>query len=215
MSEIDAPAIGDEDQMIVTSVAAEQNDQGRTGRQRKAPSIFDNFVDSKSINQELKSYSSYSKKSDGKKRSSVDSAALADAKKQKSSAATVAKRIRPAAVIIVKELSLSMKEKEQLQIEESFIANCRRHDPKSRNDACPLPVGPSKPMEMITAIKRGVKECSSPLLDWSIPAAKLVGSICKVFWDGENEWFYARILNYDCGFNKHYVSVIYARFTLD
>ena len=204
------PVIPIEDQMIVTSVTAEQNDQGRTGRQRKAPSIFDNFVDSKSMNQELRSYQSYSKKSEGKKRSSVDSAAAADAKKQKSSAAAVAKRVKPAAVVVVKELSLSIKEKEQLQIEESFISNCRRHDPKSRNEVFPLPVGPSKPMEMITAIKRGVKECSSPLLDWSIPAAKLVGSICKVFWDGENEWFYARILNYDCGFNKHYVSMLHA-----
>jgi hypothetical protein len=184
----------------------EQHDVGRTGRQRKAPTIFEGFVDEKSIAQEIKTYSS-AKKAVVKKRLPVDNIASADAKKPRGSQGTLPKKTKLQPLVVIKEPSLSIKEKEQLQIEEEFIKASREHLSKSQNVIYALPVGPSKPMEMSAAIKKGVKECSKLLLDWSKPAAKLVGSLCKVYWDGENQWFYARILNYDCGFNQHYVSL--------
>jgi hypothetical protein len=185
----------------------EQHDVGLTGRQRKAPTIFEGFVDEKSIAQEIKTYSSYSKKAVVKKRLPVDNIANADAKKPRGSQGTLPKKTKLQPLVVIKEPSLSIKEKEQLQIEEEFIKASQEHLSKSQNVIYALPVGPSKPMEMSAAIKKGVKECSKLLLDWSKPAAKLVGSLCKVYWDGENQWFYARILNYDCGFNQHYVSL--------
>ena len=33
----------------------------------------------------------------------------------------------------------------------------------------------------------------------------MIGSLCKVFWDGEDEWFYARILYYDKRYDRHLV----------
>ena len=187
----------------------EQHDVGRIGRQRKAPSMFEGFVDDKSIAKEIRTYASSVKKTVVKKRLPVDNIASADAKKARGSQGTLPKKTKLQPIVVVKEPSLSINEKEQLQIEEEFIKACHEHRPNSQNVIYALPVGPSKPMEMSAAIKKGVKECSKLLLDWSKPAAKLVGSLCKVFWDGENQWFYARILNYDCGFNQHYVSLSY------
>jgi len=60
------------------------------------------------------------------------------------------------------------------------------------------------------AVRQGLSESSvsslMQLLDWNTPQVKKIGSLCKVFWDGEDEWFYARILNYDKNKDKHYVS---------
>lgn len=66
-----------------------------------------------------------------------------------------------------------------------------------------------------TAIKRGVKESSTLLLDWASPKAKMIGFLCKVYWDGEDTWFYARILNYDSFYDRHYVSVCAQRKTTE
>ena len=200
------PEIAAEGCDVSIPATTEQNDLGRAARQRKAPSIFNNFVDDKSMAQELRTYSTTAKKSSVKKRSPIDHTAGSESKRSKGSTVTVQRKTKAPIVVIVKEPALSAKEKEQLEIEENFIFACREHHPKCRSIAPPLPEGPSKPMEMSAAIKKGVKECGKLLLDWNKPAAKLVGSICKVYWDGDNEWFYGRILNYDCGANRHYVS---------
>jgi hypothetical protein len=34
----------------------------------------------------------------------------------------------------------------------------------------------------------------------------MIGGNSKIWWDGDNKWFYARILNYDSFYDKHYVS---------
>jgi hypothetical protein len=62
--------------------------------------------------------------------------------------------------------------------------------------------------DLSSAIKRGAKECSTPLMKWDLEGAKLVGKLCKVFWDGEDEWFYARILNFDSQSQKHFIYYI-------
>jgi hypothetical protein len=96
----------------------EQHDVGRTGRQRKAPTIFEDFIDEKSIAQEIKTYSSYSKKAVVKKRLPVDNIASAYAKKPRGSQGTLPKKTKLQPVVVLKEPSLSIKDKEQLQIRE-------------------------------------------------------------------------------------------------
>ena len=56
-----------------------------------------------------------------------------------------------------------------------------------------------------TAVRQSIIESQSLLLDWRIPEAACIGALCKVYWDGENTWFYARILNYDSIRKKHYI----------
>ena len=202
--------LGDEGVQSTAISTAEQLDVSRAARQRKAPAGYQHFVDDKSLALEIRSYSSTAKKGTAKKRALVDTGGgvVSDSKKSKSSSATVQKKSKPAATPIVKEPAFSVREKEQVRIEEEFVAAHKESHSKPRHTITPLPIGPSKPMDMSSAIKKGVKECSTLLLDWTTPPAKLVGAICKVFWDGENEWFYGRILNYDSGFKRHYVSVV-------
>ena len=210
MEEADMSVDEGHESTSTVAVAADQHEISRGGRQRKAPTIFDNFVDEKSLRQEIMRYStSTAKKHTVKKRALVDVGIASEAKKSKSSTVVAQRKTKPPIVVVVKEPAPSLREKDQLRIEEEFISMHRESCTKARSNTTPLPDGPSKPMEMSAAIKKGVKECSALLLDWSKSAAKLVGSICKVFWDGENEWFYARILNYDCGYNRHYVRLHY------
>lgn len=41
----------------------------------------------------------------------------------------------------------------------------------------------------------------SSLLDYT----HLLGTLCKVYWDGENDWYYARILAYDSASQLHFI----------
>jgi len=68
-----------------------------------------------------------------------------------------------------------------------------------------IPEGPTFYPDIETAIVKSVEQCSSLLLDWLSPPVKLIGAVCKVFWDGDNEWFYARVLNYDSTTQMHYI----------
>lgn len=55
------------------------------------------------------------------------------------------------------------------------------------------------------AIRSGIRQSNTLLLDWTHPEVNKIGSLCKVYWDGEKNWFYARILNYDRVHNRHLV----------
>jgi hypothetical protein len=69
---------------------------------------------------------------------------------------------------------------------------------------------PTEPMDiagMQMALSASVEQCSTVILDWSTPEAKQVGSKCKVYWDGEGLWFYARVLNYDSYHDRHFVRI--------
>ena len=91
-------------------------------------------------------------------------------------------------------------------IEETHISKCKERS-KTAKQRRLLPEGAADLPDLAAAVERGVKESTTLLLDWSDPQIKLVGNTCKVFWDGENEWFYARVLNYDSFYRKHYVSI--------
>ena len=97
----------------------------------------------------------------------------------------------------------------QEEIEEKHIARSRDRHNKTSKPMKVLPEGAVEIPDIKTAIKRGIKECSTLLLDWNASKAKMIGGLCKVYWDGENTWFYARILNYDSFYDRHYVSCLF------
>ena len=96
----------------------------------------------------------------------------------------------------------------QEEIEENHIARSRERNLKTTRPRKVLPEGAVELPDLETAVKRGVKECSTLLLEWASPKAKMIGCLCKVYWDGEDTWFYARILNYDSFYDRHYVSLL-------
>ena len=55
------------------------------------------------------------------------------------------------------------------------------------------------------AVQWGVTYGTRLLTDWSQPGAEFIGKLCKIYWDGEKQWFYARILYYDSQYHKHLV----------
>lgn len=40
----------------------------------------------------------------------------------------------------------------------------------------------------------------------SIPGAEMVGQLAKIYWDGEDTWFYARVLNFNPNTGEYFVS---------
>ena len=64
-------------------------------------------------------------------------------------------------------------------------------------------VYPDEVSDMETAILRAAAESASLISDWTSPESKYVGCLCRVYWEGDLEWYEARILNYNCRSNKH------------
>ncbi len=101
---------------------------------------------------------------------------------------------------------LSSKERALEDTEEKFIVSAYAKSSRVAEAPKELPEGPIQQTDVNAAVKKGVKDCSSLLLNWNTKNAKIIGALCKVFWDGDNEWFYGRILNYDSHHNRHFVS---------
>lgn len=102
--------------------------------------------------------------------------------------------------------ALNSIEKEESDLEDRLIEHSKRT--KRHSKLCKPTAVDAEPIGIQTifdALNYAVKECSSLLLDWSSPEAKRIGSICKVYWDGDRTWFYARILNYDRVRDRHFV----------
>ncbi len=104
------------------------------------------------------------------------------------------------------KMVIDPKEKLLDETEEGMISRALRRRPANVQQKKSLPEGPASLDDMNAAMRQSFLDISTPLCDWSIPEAKYIGCICKVYWDGEGEWFYARILNYDPHHKKHYVS---------
>lgn len=106
---------------------------------------------------------------------------------------------------------MSGKIKELDDKEEAFIALAHSRSASvkrkitQRNAMKLIPEGPTFYSDIETAIIKSIEQCSSLLLDWLSRPVKLIGALCKVFWDGDNEWFYARVLNYDDTTKMHYI----------
>ena len=99
--------------------------------------------------------------------------------------------------------ALPAREQEQIRIENDFVTSSSAFKPRQQK-LC-MESGTTDPMTIMEAIQVSVQTCSTPLVDWNQSAAKLIGATCKIYWDGEDEWFYARILNYDRQRDRHFV----------
>ena len=55
------------------------------------------------------------------------------------------------------------------------------------------------------AIAQSFNDCGAPALDCRDPRAGLIGSYCRVWWDGDDAWYDARILSFDAWSNSYYV----------
>ena len=68
---------------------------------------------------------------------------------------------------------------------------------------------PSKLVEevkdMQSAIQLSAQDSCSLLHDWESQESKCVGCFCRVYWDGDKEWYEARIVNYDSNARKHFL----------
>ena len=102
-------------------------------------------------------------------------------------------------------IALPAREQEQIRIENNFVTSNKVFKPRQQKPSVESGTDPMDPMDMMEAIQVSVQTCSAPLVDWNQNAAKLIGATCKIYWDGEDEWFYARILNYDRQSDRHYV----------
>lgn len=131
-------------------------------------------------------------------------------KKPKSNEKPIQQASRPDQVIISQQIPnpnkpKAPKEKLADEIEKSFFDNNKE---KSKPQS--YKILPSEPIEfngLEAALNKSLSDSSASLLNWECEEAKKIGHLCKVYWDGENQWFYARILNYDNHFKKYYVSV--------
>jgi hypothetical protein len=104
-----------------------------------------------------------------------------------------------------------IKEKQLNDIEDQLISKCVKSLQREKEITSllrKLPEGHENLPNLETAFLKGVNQNTSPILDWKSQAAKMIGCLCKVYWDGEGTWFYARVLNYDSKEKRHYVSVI-------
>ena len=180
-----------------------------TKRQRKASTLYDNEFDPTKSSIRQSHFQQKCKPAGSKKRSVEESGGKsADSNGAASSSSSGGTKepkknkqngnVSASQTIVV----IPAREREQQSIEEDFMRNNKE---KMGHKRVPMPIGASDPLEFPAAIKKSVKDCSSLLLDWNQNAAKLIGATCKVFWDGDDEWFYARILNYDQRYDRHFV----------
>lgn len=128
-------------------------------------------------------------------------AASAPATKRQRGSSEASKKLKnvPAPVISAKDKALN-------EAEERLINAALERKTKASQAVRTLPEGAVEVADLNAAVKRAVRESCSMLLDWTTKEAMMVGSLCKVYWDGEHQWFYARILNYDSKYDRHYVS---------
>lgn len=91
---------------------------------------------------------------------------------------------------------------DEKNIATSFAINDSRLRRKAVKE---LPRGPSEELVLSDAIEKGVKGACRLLTNFQSVDAAFIGKLCKVYWDGENEWFYGRILNYDPINKMHFI----------
>ncbi len=78
--------------------------------------------------------------------------------------------------------------------------------PTSRWSPLPLPTVSCHVSSVKEAMRRSFRESNSFMLDWTSLAAGRIGKCCKVYWDGDDTWYYARIINYDHFHDRYFVS---------
>lgn len=110
---------------------------------------------------------------------------------------------------------LSVKQREEEDMEDRFIDST---SVRMSQESAALAVASAQQTRMIKslpqsaeapnqreAIRMSIENSNTLLLDWTTPEASRIGLPCKVYWDGDDVWFYARILNYDRTHDKYFV----------
>lgn len=119
-------------------------------------------------------------------------------------------QIIPSSKSIYPEFLTQAKEKAWNEAEEGCIARAKNlqaeKEEKLRARPKDLPSGHFSLKSVGDALHESVVQNTNVVLDWDLEAVKMVGHLCKVYWDGEDTWFYARVLNYDANQKMHYVS---------
>jgi non-homologous end joining protein Ku len=188
-------------------------------RVRKASTKYnDEMVSEENISKALKGYQKYH--TTKKKKPPTDQftdlnqtlgdAPVIDGRRKKKVPGEGGKKTK---ALVIKAIPLTPREKALDEAEERLIALTQARSARAQNMYKSLPVGADEVIDLTSAVKKGVKESSCLLLDWTTREAKMVGSLCKVYWDGDKTWFYARILNYDSHYKRHFVSTISSVFS--
>lgn len=98
----------------------------------------------------------------------------------------------------------NLKDQKQDELEEQLIARAFK---KSSNTATNRAKVDTHPREFPTQQAAQAYCLSNPsqIADLSQPEAEMVGHLAKVFWDGEDTWFYARVLNFNSITGEYFV----------
>lgn len=139
----------------------------------------------------------------GRKRKADDAAVIVeldgDAKRAKASDS--ASKDTHAESILWKNL----KDQKQDELEEQLIARAfakpALHGPKKAKPE-------SQPTEFPSihaAQSYCLNDCSFLCSDLTVPGAELLGQLAKIYWDGEETWFYARVLNFNASSGEYFV----------
>lgn len=195
---------------ILTSAEAPEPEHSLSrvgGRQRKSSSYnnADYNFDENAVKKEIRKYSKQPKrKLDNKK---VSKSVLEAPKRLKRN------EVENVVVPVVESKSTVSKLKELDKLEDNLIAKSKL---LNRARCCcavhALPRGATEYKNILEAAKYAASSSNTLLLNWASPEAARIGSICKVYWDGEREWFDARVLNYDHMLNLYFVSFPFNRF---
>lgn len=181
------------------------------GRKRKAPKAWSDYETSNNYSCGQSSISKPVPKKVQKKKV-PEEAPKPQAKVQTRALDPVATAPPPSAKqISAKQLAAKLQALDEA--EEEIIQEHLNRD-QAKQPRQQLPEGPQNVGNMMLALVKSMQETTSLITDWSSPACRVLGSTCKVYWDGELQWFYARILNYDSFYDRYYVSPALAPFSL-
>ena len=161
--------------------AQNEGTSSRTQRERKAPIAFDAQVDKST-----------------KKRKTAPLK-----QKQKPPKLPKSKPIELKKSAGVKPLTGKLKMEDDME-EQFILENCSEPASFIRSASSRV----SSDVENIKeAIRFCVKDCAAVMLDWTTPQASRVGKPIKVYWEGDEAWYYATILYYDQLFDRYFVSI--------
>jgi hypothetical protein len=98
----------------------------------------------------------------------------------------------------------NLKDQKQDELEEQLIARAFK---KPSNTATNRAKVDTHPREFPTQQAAQAYCLSNPsqIADLSQPEAEMVGHLAKVFWDGEDTWFYARVLNFNAITGEYFI----------
>lgn len=193
-------------------------DKKRESRERKAPiwRTEGTISDNKAMNDAIREHQRKTKKK--KTNININNSSIINSSSNDNNTVKVTKIntkkstedeiIRTTTMSTIPKAPLSNKDKEEEKILERIMNLAALANESHKRSLLPISLPIKKTSVVSTlelAILRSVDECTTLINDWSSNSAQLIGRLCKVYWEEEFTWFYARILNYDSKFNRHYI----------